>query len=201
MTAIALGSFPNHWANIKKNERKVRTGMNRLLLSGLALALLTVIVSAIPTSALTAVTLTRPAQAEVVSDNSTAAVHIECINNSGGLNYSNVCDYGATGAVTLRLKNGIGGSATGFNPAASFTIGSTNQRVVKVTNNSMIPVKVWLDGSNSQLKMYDAGGTLRDSNTNAASISSGASQEFYFTVDTTSASSGQTLSATLHVTN
>ncbi len=173
--------------------------MNRLLLSGLALALLTVIVSAIPTSALTAVTLTRPAQAEVVSDNSTAAVHIECINNSGGPNYSNVCSYSTTGAVTLLLTNGIGGSATGFNPAASFTIGSTSYPVVKVTNNSMITVKVWLDGSNSQLKMYDAGANLsRDSNTNAAFINPGASQQFYFTVDTTS---GQTLSATLHVTN
>lgn len=158
-------------------------------------------VGVVAASGLTALTIDRTVGAEVVADNSTAAVKIECLDNSGsgGLNYQPVCEYSAGGVVTLKLHKALGTGATGFNPSASFTVGDQagGKRVLKLTNNSGIGIKVWLDDGTNRIKMYNQSGGLVNSSASAQVIAPGTSHAFYFTVDTPPTTG--TLSATLRI--
>ena len=170
-----------------------------------ALTVVVLSIGVVAAAGLTELSVDRTVEAEVVADNNNAAVKFECLDNSnnGGPNYSAVCQE-ADGVVTLELQRGVNSSgAIGFNNKAYFKIGdaAANKRVLRVTNNSAIGIKVWLQGSNN-IKMYNQSGSAVDSSASAQAISPGASHEFYFEVNTQSSpvsSVPTTLSATLKV--
>lgn len=158
---------------------------------------------ALAATALTQLSLNRTVSAQVIADgNAAAAVQITCIDNSpnSGPNYTTVCQYDANGKVTLDLNRGLKpAGGTNYNPDAQFTLGSTTFRVVRVTNNTVIPIKVYLNDPTNKIKMYDQGGALRNGSANADTVPVGSGREYYFTVDTGGSGSGSTLSASLVV--
>jgi hypothetical protein len=174
---------------------------DRIVLATLAVALSIGVVGA---AGLTQLMVDRTVEAQVVADNQDAAVRFECLDNSsaGGPNYSAVCNQPANGVVTLQLHKRINSAGTiGFNNAAYFKIGDStaNKRVLKITNNSPIGIKVWLEDSGNRIKMYNQSGSQVSSSATAQAIASGTSHEFYFEVDTRNNPVGsvpQTLTAT-----
>ena len=150
----------------------------RLVLVTLVLVLAVGLVAA---SGLTTLTIDRTVQAMVVADNDNAAVKLECLPD-----YEAVCSYDeATGVVTLQLHKALGEGADGFNPNAVFALGSQDEPVLQITNNSGISVEVWLTSAPEDvIRMYNESGVRVKSDRSAEVISPGSSHHFYFEIHT-----------------
>jgi hypothetical protein len=153
------------------------------------------------TAALTSVTIDRSVEASIAADNSTAAVKLECVDNSAalGTNYTPLCIY-TNGVLTLELHRAVDSTGTiGFNPDAIFVVGAAaaDSRVLRITNNSGISIKVQMpDVSDILMKLEVTGATVNTTTPHV--LTAGTSAEFFFQINTP-ASLTTPLTATLQI--
>ncbi|MFU0827368.1 MAG: DUF2807 domain-containing protein [Lachnoclostridium sp.] len=159
---------------------------------GSLLILGALIITAAGSAALSSLSFDRTVQAGKILVDTDENVAIQITNTS---NYPGLVKTDEDGKVSLNLNEAINNSSnSGFNTDAFFTIGSASDGVVKITNNSDIPVSVSMTnaGDNNAISLIPA----NNSNT---TIDVGSSSEFYFTINTNGQKAAQSLSAVLHV--
>ena len=176
----------------------------------LLVAAIVVLAGAVATSALTSVSIDRTAAVTLKADNDTnAAIKITCINNTTGVNYSDLCQYDSNGVVSLDLNRILtaGGTVTdgsiGFNRNASFQIGATGvgSRVLAVTNNSDGAVTVYFSSAEIQMRAETTGTTLTAASAGTPvgeSVAAGGTKQFFFGINTPN-SSATSLSGTIQI--
>lgn len=139
------------------------------------------------TAALTTITIDRTVSAAIAADNSTAAVKLECVDNSlaGGTNYTALCIY-TNGVLTLELHRAIAADGSiGFNPSATFGIGdaAADKRVLRITNNTAGNINVRMPDLSDILMKLEVTGVTVDT-TNPVTIAAGTAKEFFFLINT-----------------
>ncbi len=166
--------------------------MKRLRL-GVLLILAAVGVAAIGSAALSSISFGRDINAGKILVDTDQNVAIQITNKS---NYTGLVKTEPDGKVSLNLSAAINNNTnSGFNTDAVFSIGSAANGVIRIKNNSDIPVTVTMangEGNGNAI-------TMAPSNGSGATISVGASSDFYFTIDTNGHDALKTLSAVLRI--
>ncbi|MFT4146151.1 MAG: hypothetical protein QM644_17000 [Mobilitalea sp.] len=151
------------------------------------------IVAAVGSAALSAVSFDRTVKAGKILVDTDANVAIQITNTS---KYPGLVKTDANGKVSLNLNEAINSNAnSGFNTDAIFTIGSSSSGVFKIKNNSDVPVSVSMTnetGNNNAI-------TLAPANNTNATIGVGGSSDFYFTINTNGQEALKSLNAVLRV--
>lgn len=144
-------------------------------------------------AALTAISLDRSVGAGtvLVDTDSNVAVKFSALGTyTGFITETN-------GKVSFNLakaiKNGVAGA--GYNTEAQFTVGNGTTPVFQVTNNSDVAIKVTMAAGAVGLSLYDDA----DAAAGTTSIAPGASDSFYFKIDTAGKIPTTALTGTLHV--
>lgn len=145
-------------------------------------------IAAVGSAALSTISLERTASGQVLVDtDENVAVQIT--------NISNYTDLVKTqnGKVSVDLNAAINNnSSNGFNTDALFTIGTSENGVVKIKNNSDIPVTVTISDSSNAVSLMPVNGS---SNT----IEVGRSGDFYFQINTNGQGASSILNAVIRV--
>ncbi len=145
-------------------------------------------IAAAGSAALSSLSFDRSMTARVLVDtDNNVAVQFTNISR-----YSRLVSTGNDGKVTFNLNEAINNNSNnGFNKDAVFSIGTQSNGVVKIKNNSDIPVTVSTKG-NSAIAILPA-------NYAGATIQAGQAADFYFTVDTSEKSAESSINAVIHV--
>ncbi|NLK27862.1 MAG: ABC transporter ATP-binding protein [Clostridiales bacterium] len=126
---------------------------------------------------------------EVVDTDDNVAIQITNISN-----YSGLVKTQNDGTVSFNLNEAINNSAkSGFNTDATFTIGTPNSGVIRIKNNSDIPVNVYMTSDNNQAIK------LNPTTSSSSTIGVGSASDFYFSLDTSDQNAAKSLNAVLHV--
>lgn len=163
--------------------RKLRLGA-LIILAGLS-------ITAVASAALSSLSLDRNISAGkiLVDTDDNVAVQISNISEYDGL-----VKIDSNGKVSLNLNEAINNnSANGFNTDALYSIGSNDEGIIKIRNNSDVPVSVTMnntEGDAIAMLPVDGAGTI---------IDVGSAASFYFTVDTHGQKAGNVLNAVLHI--
>jgi hypothetical protein len=109
-------------------------------------------------------------------------------------NYSELVKSETNGEVSLNLNAALGTNPNGgFNTDAVFSIGTSSNGVIKIKNNSDIPVTATLvNNGDRSIAMSPVNGS-------GNTIDAGRSGDFYFTIDTNGKNAAELLNATLHI--
>jgi len=165
--------------------------MRKLKLSTL-LILASIIIFSVGSAAMSTINFNRSINSgKILADTDpNVAVRIENISE-----YDNLLNFSDSGNVSLHLKEAISNESDvlGINPSSLFRIGSADNGVIRITNNSDISVMAVLD---------DSIGIQMDttSDTNLI-INPGSYTDFYFTISTYDIDIDTPMIATLHVTS
>ncbi len=150
-------------------------------------------IAAVGSAALSGVSLDRTASAGQILVDTDQNVAIQISNTS---KYTGLVKTESDGKVTLNLNEAINNSASGgFNTDAVFSIGSPTNGVIKIKNNSDMPVNVTMAndvGNNNAITMSPA-------NNSSSTIGIGSAADFYFTINTNGQDALKTLNAVLKV--
>lgn len=149
-------------------------------------------IAAVGSAALTNVSFDRNVSAGKILVDTDENVAVQFSNTS---KYSGLVKTDANGKVTLNLNEAISNNVnSGFNTDAVFTIGTSGNGVIKIKNNSDIPVTVSMANASNNNAI-----SMSPVNNSSSTIGVGASGDFYFTIDTTGQDSMKSLNAVLHV--
>ena len=155
-----------------------------LMIAGLSIA-------AAGSAALSSIAFDRSVSAGrvLVDTDENAAIQITNISN-----YSDLVETETNGEVSLNLNAALGANPnSGFNTDAVFSIGTSSNGVIRIKNNSDIPVTATLTAAGDQsIAMNPANGS---DNT----IDAGRAGDFYFSVNTGGKNTADLLNATLHI--
>lgn len=157
------------------------------------LILVALCIVAVGSAALSSVSFERSVSAGQVMLDTDPNVAIQITNTS---KYENLVKTNEDGKISLHLNEAISNNKkSGFNTDALFSIGTASSGVIKIKNNSDIPVTVTLtnDVNNNN------GISLVPSNNSSATIGVGASGDYYFTINTNNQDALKSLNATLKV--
>ncbi|HWT75408.1 MAG TPA: hypothetical protein VN258_11935 [Mobilitalea sp.] len=150
-------------------------------------------IAAVGSAALSGVSFDRNVNAGQVLVDTDKNVAIQISNIS---NYTDLVKTQSDGKVEFDLNQAINNDVnSGFNTDATFTIGSPTSGVVKIKNNSDIPVTVTMDNNLNNSNAI----SFIPVNSSNATIGVGSSSDFYFTVNTTDQDALKTLNAVIHV--
>lgn len=145
---------------------------------------------AVGSAALATVNFERNADARILVDTDDN-VAIQIINTS---NYDRLVKTAPNGKVSFDLNEAINNKANnGFNPDAIFTVGSPTNGVIKIKNNSDIPVTVTMNSAG------DNAISILPVNSSEATIGVGSSSDFYFTIDTNGRSALENLNSVVKI--
>lgn len=148
------------------------------------------IVAAVGSAALSAISLDRNISAGRVLVDTDENVAIQITNIS---TYTDLVKTETNGEVSLNLNAALGNSNNGFNTEALFSIGTADNGVIRIRNNSDIPVTATLtDSSSGAITMIPVSGS-------GYTIEVGRATDFYFTVNTAGKRASELLNATLHI--
>lgn len=159
---------------------------------GFILIIASISIIAVGSAALSSILLERSVSAGqiLVDTDQNAAVQIANISNYNGLVKTE-----ANGEVSLNLNEAIGNNGgSGFNTDAVFTIGSPENGVIRIKNNSDIPVTVSLINNESRNSI-----TLNPAGISGNTIGVGQYGDFYFTIDTNGRNANDMLNAVLRI--
>ncbi|NCA80179.1 MAG: hypothetical protein EOM76_08360 [Sphingobacteriia bacterium] len=153
-----------------------------------------VLVAGFGAAALSTVSIERNVTAGTVlaDTDSNVAVKFEA---SGTFQNKNVLTTDNAGKVAIELGKLLKNNQGGFNTAAQFTIGSSQNDGVYITNNTDVAVKVSLPSTGGLSLCVD--NTTVDNN--GYSLSAGDRKLFYFKLDTTGINKNTAISGTLSV--
>lgn len=150
-------------------------------------------IAAVGSAALTSISFDRNVSAGQILVDTDQNVAIQITNTS---RYTGLVKTETDGKVSINLNEAIGNNVnSGFNTDAEFSIGTPTSGVIKIKNNSDIPVSVSMTnaaGNNNAI-------TMSPTNSSSSTIDAGASGDFYFTVNTNGQDALKTLDAVLHV--
>lgn len=150
-------------------------------------------VAAVGSAALSSISFDRKVSAGQVLVDTDANVAVQITNIS---NYPGLVKTGTDGKVSFDLNEGINNSlSSGFNTDALYSIGTAASGVVKIKNNSDIPVSVTLANDATNTGAI----TLVPVTGSSATIGVGSASSFYFTLDTNGQDAIKNLGATLSV--
>lgn len=165
--------------------------MKRLKLGVLFLAA-ALSIAAVGSAALSSVSFDRNVSAGQILVDTDQNVAIQITNSS---KYSGLVKTEADGKVSLNLNEAINNSTnSGFNTDALFSIGSAANGVIKIKNNSDIPVSVSMTNATGNNAI-----SLSPTSSSSSTIGVGASGDYYFTIDTNGQDALKTLNAVLRV--
>lgn len=162
--------------------------MKKLRLSALFLAA-ALLVTAVGSAALSNISFDRTVNAgTVLSDtNLNVAVKFEDTSNKPGFMVTSTA-----GIVSFNLNAFVSSGVGGFNANTTYTLGAANDGVFKVTNNTDRSIQVSLSGASKGLAMLPVTG-------GSTILTSGASSEYYFTLDTTGYTAETALTGSVHI--
>ncbi|MDF2541561.1 MAG: hypothetical protein K0S47_1279 [Herbinix sp.] len=149
-------------------------------------------IAAIGSAALSSLSFDRSVTAGQILVDTDENVAIQISNTS---TYAGLVKTESDGKVTLHLNEAINNNGnSGFNTDAVFSIGTPTSGVIKIKNNSDIPIKVTMsnDGNNNSITMSPTGNS-------SETIGVGAAGDYYFTVNTNGQDALTTLNAVLHI--
>lgn len=151
------------------------------------------LMATVGSAALSGISFDRGVSAGQVLVDTDANVAVQFTNIS---TYTGLVQTGTDGKVSINLNQAISNSSSsGFNTDAAYTIGTAASGVIKIKNNSDIPVTVTLTN--------DAGNagaiTLTPVTTGSATITAGSSADYFFAINTDGQDAVKSLSAVLHV--
>ncbi len=160
---------------------------------GVLFLLVAMSIAAVGSAALSNVTFNRNVNAGQVMVDTDQNVAVQITNIS---KYNNLVKTDATGKVSFDLNEAINNNkSNGFNTDAVFSVGNTSTGVIKIKNNSDVPIGVTMvNDANSGNAL-----TLVATNNAGNTIAIGASADFYFTINTSGQAANKTLGATLRV--
>lgn len=147
-------------------------------------------IAAVGSAAISTVNFDRNAAGKILVDTDDN-VAIQIMNIS---NYRGLVKTSDNGKASINLNEAINNSeSSGFNTDAIFTVGTPTSGVIKIKNNSDIPVSVTMNNENNN------GITLTPTNSSNATIGVGSASDFYFTINTNGKKAAETLNATVHI--
>ena len=166
--------------------------MKRLKLSVL-LIIAIILVASVGSAALSSVAFDRNVSAGQILVDTDPNVAVQITNISS---YTGLVKTGLDGKVTFDLNEAINNSVNnGFNTDATYSIGTQASGVIKIKNNSDIPVTVtFTNDANNQNAL-----TLIPTSTSNVTIGVGSASDFYFTIDTNGQDAVESLNAVLHI--
>jgi len=151
-----------------------------------AFVLFTVLmVSSLGAAALTSLSIDRSVVAGTVLADTSSNVAVKFAVGTG---YTNVMSETAGGKVSFDLAALLTSPATGFNTEAQFQIGTAVAPVFTITNNSDASVNVSLANATGGLSLSGAG-----------TIASGASANYYFSINSAGVAKTTAVGGTLQV--
>lgn len=166
--------------------------MKRLRIS-ILLLVMALGITAIGSAALSSISFERSVSAGQVLVDTDPNVAVQITNISS---YTNLVTLEADGKISLKLNEAIANATiNGFNTDALFSIGTATSGVIKIKNNSDIPVTVTLTNDSGNTGAL----TLLPANSASPLIAAGASRDFYFTLDTNGQDAVKSLNAILKV--
>lgn len=166
--------------------------MTKLKLSAL-LVIAALSIAAVGSAALTNISFDRNVSAGTILVDTDENVAIQISNTS---KYAGLVKTEADGKVSLNLSQAINSNVnSGFNTDAVFSIGTPTSGVIKIKNNSDIPVTVDMTNASSSGEAI----TLMPTNSSSNTIGVGAASDFYFTINTNGQDALKSLNAVLHV--
>jgi hypothetical protein len=165
--------------------------MKRLKLGVLFLAA-ALSIAAVGSAALSSVSFDRNVSAGQILVDTDQNVAIQITNTS---KYTGLVKTESDGKVSLNLNEAINNSTnSGFNTDALFSIGSAANGVIKIKNNSDMPVSVSMTNATGNNAI-----SLSPTSSSSSTIGVGASGDYYFTIDTNGQDALKTLNAVLRV--
>lgn len=160
---------------------------------GALLVFVTLSVAAVGSAALSSISFERNVTAGQILVDTEQNVAVQVTNIS---NYVDLVKTESDGKVSLHLNEAINHSVnSGFNTDATFTIGTPTNGVIKIKNNSDIPITVSMTNSTSNSNAIN----LSPINSSSSNIAVGSSGDFYFTIDTNGQDALKSLNAVLRV--
>ncbi len=148
-------------------------------------------IAAVGSAALASISFDRSVSAGEILVDTDDNVAIQITNIS---TYSGLVKTQKDGTVSFNLNEAINNDTnTGFNTDANFMIGTPDSGVIRIKNNSDIPVNVYMTSENNQAI------TLYPTSNSSSTIGVGSASEFYFTLDTSDQNANKSLNAILHV--
>jgi P pilus assembly chaperone PapD len=165
--------------------------MKRLQFSAL-LVIASLSIAAVGSAALSSLSFDRTVYAGQILVDTDSNVAVQITNTS---NYTGLVKTEADGKVSLNLNQAINNDVkSGFNTDALFSIGSSQNGVIKIKNNSDLPITVSLSDTadNNAIQMAPVTGS-------STTIGVGSAGSFYFTVNTNGQDAAKTLNGVLHV--
>jgi hypothetical protein len=150
-------------------------------------------VAAVGSAALSSISFDRSVTAGKILVDTDQNVAVQISNTS---KYLGLVKTEADGKVSLNLSEAINNSVnSGFNTDAIFTIGTPTSGVIKIKNNSDIPITVSMttDANNNNAV------TLSPINSSSSNIAVGSSGDFYFAINTNGQDALKTMNAVLRV--
>lgn len=167
--------------------------MKRLKLSAV-LIITALSIAAVGSAALSSVTFNRNVSAGQILVDTDENVAIQITNTS--TKYPGLVKTGADGKVTINLNEAINNNVnSGFNTDALFSIGTPANGVIKIKNNSDIPVTVSMTNDAGNINAI----SLIPANNSSNIISAGSAADFYFTINTSNQAAAKPLNAVLHI--
>lgn len=142
-------------------------------------------VSSLGTAAFTSLTINRSVFSGTVLSDTNANVAVKF---AAGTGYTGVMSETAGGKVSFDLSTLLASPATGFNAEATFQIGSALAPVFTITNNSGASVAVSLASATGGLSL-----------TGSATIASGASANYYFSINSAGVATSTAIAGTIQV--
>ncbi len=165
--------------------------MKRLKIGVLFLAAV-LSIAAVGSAALSSVSFDRNVSAGQILVDTDQNVAIQITNTS---KYTGLVKTESDGKVSLNLNEAINNSTnSGFNTDALFSIGSAANGVIKIKNNSDMPVSVSMTNATGNNAL-----SLSPTSSSSSTIGIGASGDYYFTIDTNGQDALKTLNAVLRV--
>lgn len=162
--------------------------MKRLKISAL-LIIAALSIAAVGSAALSSLNFDREVSAGQILVDTNENVAIQITNVS---HYDDLVKTNPNGEVSLNLNAAINNNMNnGFNTDAQFSIGTSENGVIKIKNNSDISVNV---------NLTDADGiSLSPVRGSGNTIGVGEAVDFYFTIDTNGKNAMDNLNAILHI--
>lgn len=151
-----------------------------------AIAILSIV--AVGSAALSTISFERTATGQVLVDtDDNVAIQVTNISR-----YTDLVKV-QNGKVSVDLNAAINNNKnSGFNTDAVFTVGTSESGVIKINNNSDIPVTVSMTDSSNAV-------TLKQVNSSSNTIEVGRSGDFYFQIDTNGQGASKILNAVIRV--
>lgn len=159
----------------------------------IAMIIMAISITAMGSAAISTLTFERSVAAGQILLDTDPNVAVQITNNS---TYPNLVVTNPDGKISLNLNEAVNNaSSSGFNTDATYSIGTFESGVVKIKNNSDIPVTVTLTNDANNLGAL----TLLPSNNASPTIEVGTSRNFYFVLNTTNQDAVKAINAVLKV--